>query len=65
MKFLLELVAVPLMVAVWYVGLWALMFGGWIAFERYKDGNGKDRTVVNCVLLLLAVYMWAATTFRK
>lgn len=65
MKTLVVAVAAAVMVGAWYLGLWILMFGGWVAFERYKDGTRKDRIVIRLIVLLVAVFMWAETTFRK
>ena len=58
------LVAAVLMVGFWFVSLWSLMLVGWYAVDRYKDGDRKDRRVIGFVVLLVAVFLWAVTTFR-
>jgi hypothetical protein len=53
-----------LVVAVWFFGLCTLMVGAWCAVDRYNRGSQKDRRVIGSMVLLLAVVLWALTTFR-
>jgi hypothetical protein len=53
-----------LMVGLWFLGLCTLMVGAWCAVDRYMNGTQKDRRVIGFTVLLLAVSLWAATTFR-
>jgi hypothetical protein len=57
-------VAAVLMVGFWFVSLWTLMLVGWYAVDRYENGDRKKRRVIGFVVLLVAVFLWAVTTFR-
>ena len=64
MNLIIGVVSVIFVVGFWFVGIVPLMMGAWCAVDRYKDGTRKDRIVIGSTVFLLAVVLWAVTTFR-
>jgi hypothetical protein len=64
MPLIWEAASVAIMVGFWFLLLWTLMLGAWCAVDRYQNGTQKDRRVIGSLVLLLAVSLWAITTFR-